>query len=69
MKLNVDSIHKRLEFLYDKIERLHDDFPLQKNYILSEIDKNRALLLELEVEQQYKEIEALNQIRDTEEQL
>ena len=57
MKPSLDSINKRLEFLYDKLEEIDDEFPLQRNYLLSEIDKNMAMLLELEVEQEYQEIE------------
>ena len=60
MKPSLDSINKRLEFLYRKIDSIHDDFPIQRDYILTEIDKNMAMLLEIEVEQEYQEIEALN---------
>ena len=60
MKPSVESINKRLEFLYRKIHNIDDDFPIQRDYILSEIDKNMAMLLEIEVEQEYQEIEENN---------
>ena len=60
MKLTIETINKRLEFLYRKIDNIDDDFPVQRDYILSEIDKNMAMLLEIEVEQEYQEIEENN---------
>ena len=60
MKLSLETINKRLEFLYRKIDNIDDDFPVQRDYILSEIDKNMAMLLEIEVEQEYQEIEENN---------
>ena len=60
MKPSLDSINRRLEFLYRKIDSIHDDFPIQRDYILTEIDKNMAMLLEIEVEQEYQEIEENN---------
>ena len=39
------------------MNEVDDDFPLQIKYLMNEIDKNLALLLELEVEQKYQEIE------------
>ena len=60
MKPSVESINKRLEFLYRKIHNIDDDFPIQRDYILTEIDKNMAMLLEIEVEQEYQEIEENN---------
>jgi|TARA_Y100001937_G_scaffold79706_1_gene107988 hypothetical protein len=52
----MDALVKRLDFLYRKLEEVDDESPLQKNYLLSEIDKQRTLLLELEVEQEYEEL-------------
>ena len=57
MNLKMDSLVKRLDFLYRKLEEIDEESPLQKNYLLSEIDKQRTLLLELEVEQEYEEID------------
>ncbi len=48
---------KKLNLL-KKLEEVEDESPLQKNYLLSEIDRNRAMLLELEVEEEYAEIDA-----------
>ena len=56
MNLKMDSLVKRLDFLYRKLEEIDEESPLQKNYLLSEIDKQRTLLLELEVEQEYEEL-------------
>ena len=58
MNLSMDSLVKRIDFLYKKLEEVEDESPLQKNYLLSEIDRNRAMLLELEVEEEYSEIDA-----------
>ena len=58
MNLSMESLVKRIDFLYKKLEEVEDESPLQKNYLLSEIDRNRAMLLELEVEQEYSEIDA-----------
>ena len=65
MKIQMEIVNKRLEFLYDKLEEIDDEFPLQRNYLLSEIDKNMAMLLELEVEQEYQEIEQPDHITNT----
>ena len=53
----MDNLIKRLDFLYRKLEEVDDESPLQKNYLLNEIDKQRTLLLEIEVEQEYEEID------------
>ena len=58
MNLSMESLVKRIDLLYKKLEEVEDESPLQKNYLLSEIDRNRAMLLELEVEEEYAEIDA-----------
>ena len=57
MNPTMDALVKRLDFLYRKLEEVDDESPLQKNYLLNEIDKQRTLLLEIEVEQEYEEID------------
>ena len=57
MNLKMDSLVKRLDFLYKKLDEVDEGSPLQTNYLLSEIDKQRTALLELEVEQEYEEID------------
>ena len=56
MNVGMDALVKRLDFLYRKLEEIDEESPLQKNYLLSEIDKQRTLLLELEVEREYEEL-------------
>ena len=54
MNVSMDALVKRLDYLYKKLDEVEESSPLQTNYLLSEIDKNRTMLLELEVEQQYE---------------
>ena len=58
MNVSMDALVKRLDYLYKKLDEVEESSPLQTNYLLSEIDKNRTMLLELEVEQQYEEIDS-----------
>ena len=57
MNVSMDALVKRLDYLYKKLDEVEESSPLQTNYLLSEIDKNRTMLLELEVEQEYEEID------------
>ena len=58
MNIKMDSLVKRLDYLYKKLDEVEESSQLQTNYLRSEIDKNRTMLLELEVEQQYEEIDS-----------
>ena len=58
MNVSMDALVKRLDYLYKKLDEVEESSPLKTNYLLSEIDKNRTMLLELEVEQQYEEIDS-----------
>ena len=54
----MEVLVKKIDYLYQKIEDIIDErSEKQMDFLLSEIDKHRTSLLELEIQDQYKEIE------------
>lgn len=58
MNNQMEVLVKKIDYLYQKIEDIIDErCEKQMDFLLSEIDKHRTSLLELEIQDQYKEIE------------
>ena len=58
MNNQMEVLVKKIDYLYQKIEDIIDErSEKQMDFLLSEVDKHRTSLLELEVQDQYKEIE------------
>ena len=58
MNNQMEVLVKKIDYLYQKIEDIIDErSEKQMDFLLSEIDKHRTSLLELEIQEQYKEIE------------
>ena len=58
MNDQMEILIKKINYLYQKAENIIDErSEKQMEYLLSEIDKCRTRLLELEVQEQYTEIE------------
>jgi len=58
MNNQMEVLVKKIDYLYQKIEDIIDErSEKQMDFLLREIDKHRTILLELEVQDQYKEIE------------
>ena len=58
MNNQMEVLAKKIDYLYQKIEDIIDErSEKQMDFLLSEIDKHRTSLLELEIQDQYKEIE------------
>lgn len=58
MNNQMEILIKKIDYLYQKVENVIDErSEKQMEYLLSEIDHCRTRLLELEVQEQYKEIE------------
>ena len=58
MNNQMEVLVKKIDYLYQKIEDIIDErSEKQMDFLLGEIDKHRTSLLELEIQDQYKEIE------------
>ena len=58
MNNQMEVLVKKINYPYRKIEDIIDErSEKQMDFLLSEIDKHRTSLLELEIQDQYKEIE------------
>ena len=59
MNNQMEVLVKKIDYLYQKIEDIIDErSEKQMDFLLSEIDKHRTSLLELEIQDQYKQIES-----------
>ena len=58
MKDQVDVLVKKIDYLYQKVEEAIDErSSKQMDLLLNEIDTNRTKLLELEIQEYYKELD------------
>ena len=58
MKDQMEVLVKKIDYLYQKIEEVIDErSSKQMDFLLNEIDTNRAKLLELEIQEYYKELD------------
>ena len=58
MKDQMEVLVKKIDYLYQKIEEVIDERSnKQMDFLLNEIDTNRTKLLELEIQEYYKELD------------
>ena len=58
MKDQMEVLTKKIDYLYQKIEEVIDErSSKQMDFLLNEIDANRTKLLELEIQEYYKELD------------
>ena len=58
MKDQMEVLVKKIDYLYQKIEEVIDErSSKQMDFLLNEIDTNRTKLLELEIQEYYKEVD------------
>ena len=58
MKGQMEVLVKKIDYLYQKIEEVIDErSSKQMDFLLNEIDTNRTKLLELEIQEYYKELD------------
>lgn len=58
MKDQIEVLVKKIDYLYQKIEEVIDErSSKQMDFLLNEIDTNRTKLLELEIQEYYKELD------------
>ena len=58
MKDQIEVLVKKINYLYQKIEEVIDErSSKQMDFLLNEIDTNRTKLLELEIQEYYKELD------------
>lgn len=58
MKDQMEVLVKKIDYLYQKIEEVIDErSSKQMDFLLNEIDTNRTKLLELEIQEFYKEVD------------
>ena len=58
MKDQMDVLVKKIDYLYQKIEEVIDESSSkQMDLLLNEIDTNKTKLLELEIQEYYKELD------------
>ena len=58
MKDQMDVLVKKIDYLYQKVEEVIDErSSKQMDLVFNEIDTNRTKLLELEIQEYYKELD------------
>ena len=58
MKDQMEVLVKKIDYLYQKTEEVIDErSSKQMDFLLNEIDTNRTKLLELEIQEYYKELD------------
>jgi hypothetical protein len=58
MKDQMEVLVKKIDYLYQKIEEVIDErSSKQMDFLLNEIDTKRTKLLELEIQEYYKELD------------
>ena len=58
MKDQMEVLAKKIDYRYQKIEQVIDESSSkQMDFLLNEIDTNRTNLLELEIQEFYKEVD------------
>ena len=58
MKDQMEVLVKKIDYLHQKIEEVIDErSSKQMDFLLNEIDTNRTKLLELEIQEYYKELD------------
>ena len=58
MKDQMEVLVKKIDYLYQKIEEVIDErSSKQMDFLLNKIDTNRTKLLELEIQEYYKELD------------
>ena len=58
MKDQMEVLVKKIDYLYQKIEEVIDErSSKQMDFLLNEIDTNRTKLLDLEIQEYYKELD------------
>jgi len=58
MKDQMEVLVKKIDYLYQKIEEVIDErSSKQMDFLSNEIDTNRTKLLELEIQEYYKELD------------
>ena len=61
MKDQMDVLVKKIDYLYQKVEEVIDErSSKQMDLLLNEIDTNKTKLLELEIQEYYKELDDEN---------
>jgi RNase P subunit RPR2 len=61
MKDQMKILVKRIDYLYQKAEEVIDERSVKQiDFLLNEIDTNKAKLLELQIQEHYKELEDEN---------
>lgn len=54
--MKTEAINQKLKFLYEELEKIEETYsPLQRQYLLGEIDYQELQILKLKTQEHYKE--------------